>query len=315
MHYLVTGGAGFIGNTLVLRLLKEGHEVTVIDSVNPYYDPSLKEARLKRLPDSVTVYRADIVDYAAMAEIFSKHSFDAICHLAAQAGVRYSLEHPDVYVQTNYVGTFNIINLAHQHGIKKIAMASTSSVYGTSKDMPFREDNPVFEPMSIYAATKRATELLAATYAHLYGMEITALRFFTVYGPWGRPDMALYIFTNKILKGEAITVFNHGNMRRDFTYVDDIVDGFYRTLTTTLPGFEIINLGNSTPVQLMDFIQCLEDKLGKKAIIDFQPIQAGDVPETSANIDKAKTLLGYEPKTAVKEGVGNFVDWYQSYYA
>ncbi len=314
MHYLITGGAGFIGSTLTHRFLAEGHQVTIVDSVNNYYDPLLKEARLARLPESVVVHRIDISDREKLATVFASDTFDVVCHLAAQAGVRYSLEHPEVYVQANYVGTHNVIDLAHRHGIKKIVYASTSSVYGTSKEMPFTEVNPVFEPMSIYAATKRGGELLGATYAHLYGIEFTALRFFTVYGPWGRPDMALYIFTDKILKGEPIDVFNNGDMRRDFTYVDDIVDGLYRAATTTLPGFEIINLGNGNPTQLMDFVTAIEAALGKKAVINFKPLQAGDVPETFADISKARRLLGFSPQTDVKTGVNNFINWYRSYY-
>lgn len=313
MHHLVTGGAGFIGHHLVLKLVSQGHRVTVVDCVNDYYDPIIKEARLERFPDTVQVHRVDITDRPALEAIFATGHFDGVCHLAAQAGVRYSLEHPEVYVQSNYVGTFNILDLAKKHGIKKVVLASTSSVYGSSDRMPFTEVDPAFEPMSIYAATKRATELLAATYHHLYQMDITCLRFFTVYGPWGRPDMALFIFTDKILKGEPIDVFNHGKMRRDFIYVDDIVEGFALALEKG-QGYEIINLGNSQPVELMDFIATIEQELGKKAVINFLPIQAGDVPETSADITKAQRLLGYTPKVSIQAGVKNFIEWYKSYY-
>ena len=313
MNYLVTGGAGFIGHHLVLKLLDEGHTVTVVDSVNNYYDPSIKEARLKRFPNDVKVWRTDITDRDDLEQIFKKGNFDAVAHLAAQAGVRYSLEFPEVYIQANYVGTFNILDLAKKYDVKKVVLASTSSVYGTSTKMPFKETDLAPEPMSIYAATKRATEYLAATYHHLYKMDIICLRFFTVYGPWGRPDMALFLFTDKILKGESIDVFNNGDMRRDFTYVDDIVSGFSLALEKG-KGYEIFNLGNGTSVHLMDFIKVIEEELGIKAKINFMPLQQGDVPETYADISKAKDILGFEPRVAVSEGVKNFVEWYQTYH-
>ncbi|MEN9920418.1 MAG: hypothetical protein RL538_311 [Candidatus Parcubacteria bacterium] len=313
MKYLVTGGAGFIGHHLVLKLLDEGHEVTVVDSVNDYYDPAIKEARLKRFPDTVDVQRIDITDREALEGIFERGNFDAVAHLAAQAGVRYSLEHPEVYVQANYVGTFNIFDLAKKYGVKKVVLASTSSVYGTSTNMPFTESELAPVPMSIYAATKRATEFLGATYNHLYGMDVICLRFFTVYGPWGRPDMALFLFTDKILKGESIDVFNNGEMRRDFTYVDDIVSGFSLALEKG-KGYEIFNLGNGTPVNLMDFIRVIEEELGKKADINYMPLQPGDVPETFADVSKAKNMLGYQPQTSVETGVKNFIAWYRDYY-
>lgn len=314
MHYLVTGGAGFIGHHLVLKLLDEGHLVTVVDSMNDYYDPAIKEARLKRFPSTVEIHRTDISNRVALETVFKNGNFDAIAHLAAQAGVRYSLEFPEVYVQSNYVGTFNILDLAKQYGVKKVVLASTSSVYGTSTNMPFVETELAPEPMSIYAATKRATEFLGATYHHLYKMDVICLRFFTVYGPWGRPDMALFLFTDKILKGESIDVYNNGNMRRDFTYVDDIVSGFSLALEK-VKGYEIFNLGNGTPVDLMEFIHVIEKELGLQAIINFMPIQPGDVPATSANVSKAKELLGYQPKVSVPEGVKNFVKWYREYYS
>lgn len=313
MKYLVTGGAGFIGHHLVLRLRAEGHEVTIVDCFNDYYDPKLKEKRLERFDETVTVVRADITDIVAMEEVFAAGSFDGVCHLAAQAGVRYSLEHPDVYVQSNYVGTFNILELSKRHKVQHVVCASTSSVYGTSTDMPFTEDNPVTTPMSIYAATKRGTELLGANYNHLFDLNVTFLRFFTVYGPWGRPDMALFIFTRKILASEPIDVYNNGNMRRDFTYIDDIVDGFYRALQTP-SGFNILNLGNGSPVGLMDYISTLETELGKKAEISFKPIQPGDVPETYADISKAQKQIGYQPQTNIDVGIKKFVEWYRSYY-
>jgi UDP-glucuronate 4-epimerase len=313
MHYLVTGGAGFIGHHLVLRLCADGHKVTVVDRVDDYYDPTLKEARLKRFPDLVTVHRIDITDQAALAKVFAENQFDAVCHLAAQAGVRYSLEHPDVYVHSNYVGTFNIFELAKQHQIPKVIYASTSSVYGTSIDMPFTEEDPAREPMSIYAATKRAGELLGATYHHLYDLDIICLRFFTVYGPWGRPDMALFKFTEKMLAGEPIDVYNNGEMRRDFTYVDDIVSGFALALEKG-GGYEIINLGHGSPVHLMEFIKVLETELGVPAKINFMPLQPGDVPETYADITKAGQLLGFDPQVPVQEGVRKFVSWYREYH-
>jgi UDP-glucuronate 4-epimerase len=312
MKILVTGGAGFIGSHLVLKLREIGHTVEIVDSVNDYYDPILKENRLKRFDSSVLVHRVDITDAVALEAVFAQGEFDAVCHLAAQAGVRYSLEHPEVYVQTNYVGTFNVLENVKKYKILHILFASTSSVYGTSKEMPFKEDNPVTTPMSIYAATKRGCELLCANYSHLYAINATCLRFFTVYGPWGRPDMALFIFTEKMLKGESIDVYNDGKMRRNFTYVDDIVDGFIKALEKPM-GFKIFNLGNSQTVELMDFIKTLEKELGVTAKINFMPIQPGDVPETYADISEARNLLGFEPKVNLDEGIKNFVSWYKKY--
>jgi UDP-glucuronate 4-epimerase len=314
MNILVTGGAGFIGNAFTLKAVAEGHTVTVIDNMNSYYDRTLKEARRARLPDSVTFVEGDITDRALLERLCRETKFDAIGHFAAQAGVRYSLEHPEVYVESNYVGTFTILDVARLSGIKKIVMASTSSVYGDDTPTPFVETAPASHPVSIYAATKRGVEILAATYAHLYGMEITALRFFTVYGPWGRPDMALFSFTQKMLAGEQIPVYNNGKMRRDFTYVDDIVDGFYRAMTTTVPGYTIMNIGNGQPVELMDFIRHLESALGVEAKIDFKPMQAGDVHETYADISLAKEKLGYQPETDIAKGIESFVEWYRNYY-
>jgi len=313
MKYLVTGGAGFIGFNLVNQLLDEGHEVTVVDCMNDYYDPELKENRIKNYRKEVKVHRVDIADRADLEKVIKENKFDAIAHLAAQAGVRYSLENPGAYVQANYVGTFNVLDLAKEFGIKKVVLASTSSVYGTSKNMPFKETELAPEPMSIYAATKRGTEYLGATYSHLYDMDVICLRFFTVYGPWGRPDMALFLFTDKILKGEEIDVYNNGDMKRDFTYVGDIVSGFSLALEKG-KGYEIFNIGNGSPVQLMAFIKTIETELGIEAKINFMPIQPGDVPETSADISKAKELLGYEPKVSVGEGIKNFIDWYKEYY-
>ena len=314
MKLLVTGGAGFIGNTLAQRLLADGHEVVVVDSVNAYYDPALKEARLARLPETVPVYRIDITDQTALEAVFSEHRFDVVCHLAAQAGVRYSLERPDTYVASNYIGTFHVLELAKQYEVPHVVYASTSSVYGASTEMPFREDNPVATPMSIYAATKRGGELMAYNYHHLFGLSVTCLRFFTVYGPWGRPDMALFKFTERMRAGEPIDVYNNGEMQRDFTYVDDIVDGFARAIERPL-GYAIINLGHGAPVHLMDFIRELEGQLGIKARINFMPMQPGDVPATYASTEKATDLLGFQPRVGVPEGIKNFVAWYNEHYA
>lgn len=316
MKILLTGGAGFIGNTLTLRLVSEGHSVVIIDSVNDYYDPSLKEQRLARLPEAVVVRRIDIADLDAVSKVFEQDGpFDAVAHLAAQAGVRYSIENPFVYAQSNYVGTLNLFELAKRHSVPHVVFASTSSVYGKNKDMPFTEEARVDTPLSIYASTKRACELLAYSYVDLFTMNITALRFFTVYGPWGRPDMALFKFTKAMLAGQPIDLYNGGHMKRDFTYVDDIVEGFVRALTVRPTGFEIFNLGNGSPVHLREFVKIIERELGVSAQINEMPMQPGDVSETYADISKAKQILGYEPKVSVDEGVKQFVAWYREYYA
>lgn len=313
MNILVTGGAGFIGSFVVRALLQEGHQVVSIDNFNDYYDPALKRARLKTVEDKIVQYEIDIADREAVEMIFKEHSFDAVCHLAAQAGVRYSIENPLVYAESNYVGTLNILECAKRYGGPRVVAASSSSVYGLNHEMPFREDQVVDAPASVYAATKRGTELLAHTYHHLYGLEVSMLRFFTVYGPWGRPDMALFIFTEAILKGEAIKVFNNGEMSRDFTYIDDIVSGIIGAIKHP-KGFEIYNLGRGEPVRLMDFVASLEESLNKKAILDFQPMQPGDVTATWADVTKAARDLGYEPKTSIRDGVNSFVEWYKDYY-
>jgi UDP-glucuronate 4-epimerase len=315
MRILVTGGAGFIGNTLALRLVEEGHEVVVVDNVNGYYDPSLKETRLARLPESVTVHRVDIVDLEALRAVFAKEGpFDAVAHLAAQAGVRYSLEHPEAYAQTNYMGTQNVLECVRQYGQPHLVFASTSSVYGKNPELPYREDMRVDEPVSIYAASKRAGELLAYSYHTLFDLNVSALRFFTVYGPWGRPDMAFFSFTKAIIEGTTIELFNGGDMQRDFTYVDDIVAGFMQALTRQLPGYEILNLGHGTSVHLRDFLSIIEREVGKKAVTVDKPMQPGDVPATFADTSKAKRLLGFEPKVSVDVGVKRFVAWYKEYY-
>lgn len=313
MKILVTGGAGFIGSHLIEKLLEEGHDVVCVDNLTPYYDPELKKARLARFSDRITFYETDITDREALTAIFNDEEIEAVCHLAAQAGVRYSLENPFIYAETNYIGTVNVLELSKQKGIKNVVMASTSSVYGLNEKLPFSEDDRVDHPISIYAASKRACELLAFSYDHLFGLNVTCLRFFTVYGQWGRPDMALFLFTKNILEGKPIEVFGEGNMRRDFTYVSDIVEGFVAALKKPL-GFEIINLGAGEPVHLMDFIRMTEKALGKKADIQFKPMQPGDVRETHSDITKAKKLLGYDPKVSIEEGIPAFVEWYRSYF-
>lgn len=313
MRILLTGGAGFIGNALTLRLVAEGHEVVVVDSVNSYYDPSLKEARLSRLPKDVPVHRIDIADTDALEAVMRDGACDAIAHLAAQAGVRYSIENPFVYADSNYRGTLNIFELAQRHGISRIVYASSSSVYGRCAEAPFREDMRVDEPVSIYAASKRACELLAYAYCDLYPLHITALRFFTVYGPWSRPDMAPLKFTRAMLAGLPIELYNGGDMLRDFTYIDDIVDGFFRALTRPQAGFSIFNLGNGAPVHLRDFVRVLEDVIGVEARIVEKPMQQGDVPRTYADITKARTLLGFDPHTKMEDGLRALVAWYREY--
>lgn len=314
MNILVTGGAGFIGSHTILRLLGEGHSVVNVDNLNEYYDPDLKKARLVQFEDRIDHYTIDIADKEALAEIFKNHSFDAICHLAAQAGVRYSIENPHIYAQANYIGTLNIFELAKQHNIPHVVFASTSSVYGMNEKMPYAEYDRVDGPISIYAASKRAGELLAHSYCHLFDMNITCLRFFTVYGPFGRPDMALFKFTKAMLEGKPIEVFNQGEMQRDFTYIDDIVDGVIRAHAHP-SGFTIYNLGNGKPVLLMDFVKAVEQALDTKAQIEHKPMQPGDVASTWADTTKAQKELGYQSTTNVTEGVKTFVEWYQSYYA
>ncbi len=313
MKILVTGGAGFIGSHVIMELLMRGHSVVTIDNVNDYYDPTLKRVRLSRLGNSVEHIEIDIADTDAVEAVFKAHTFDAICHLAAQAGVRYSIENPFVYAQSNYIGTLNIFEFAKRYNVPHVVAASTSSVFGLNDEMPFTEDQRVDTPISIYSATKRGTELLAFTYNHLFKMNITMLRFFTVYGPWGRPDMALFLFTKAILEDTPIKVFNNGEMSRDFTYVDDIVSGVVAALERP-NGYQIYNLGNGKPVALMDYVGAIEDVLGKKAVIDFQPMQMGDVAATWADISKAQRELGYAPKTSVHEGVRKFIAWYREYY-
>jgi UDP-glucuronate 4-epimerase len=313
MTILVTGGAGFVGAALVKRLLTEGHTVVVVDNMNQYYDPALKRARLAEFKDKITFYEIDIADLAALEEVFKKHAFDKVCHLAAQAGVRYSLVDPYAYAKSNYVGTGNVLELARRYGSPHVVVASSSSVYGASTALPFTENDSCDHPLSIYASSKRAGELLASSYCSLFSMNITALRFFTVYGPWGRPDMALFSFTEHMLKGEPIEIFNNGDMKRDFTYIDDIVEGFMNALSKPM-GYAVYNLGHGHPVALRDFVTTLEDALGIKAQTIDKPMQAGDMKETYASVAKAKRELGFEAKVSLEEGVPQFVAWYRRFY-
>ena len=315
MKVLLTGAAGFIGAHLAKALLRRGDEVVGVDSLNAYYDVSLKEARLEwigREGSAFTFVRADIADRAAMEGLFASARYDAVVNLAAQAGVRYSLENPHAYTEANIRGFLNILEGARHHGTAHLVYASTSSVYGTNKP-PFRESDRTDTPVSLYAATKKANEVMAHSYAHLFGIPATGLRFFTVYGPWGRPDMALFKFTRGILAGEAIPVFNEGRMARDFTYIDDIVEGIVRVVDRP-DGYRIFNIGNHRPVQLMDYIRAIEAAVGRKAILQLLPMQAGDVEATEADTCELRKATGFDPGTPVEEGVRRFVAWYRDYY-
>ena len=331
MHVMITGAAGFIGSTLAKRLLERGDTVIGVDNLNDYYDVSLKEARLARLTSSshFSFIKADIADRDVMSALFAGNAFDSVVNLAAQAGVRYSIENPAAYIDTNLVGFGNILEGCRQGGIGHLVYASSSSVYGSNTKLPFSEKDNVDHPISLYAASKKANELMAHAYAHLYGLPTTGLRFFTVYGPWGRPDMALFKFTKGILEGQPIPVYNRGQMVRDFTYIDDIVEGVIRVLDQP-PGkgegvnepdrsasapWRIYNIGNSSRVQLMDYIQALEKALGLKATLELLPMQDGDVPATQADVSALESDFGYRPQVAVEEGVKRFVEWYRSYYS
>ena len=332
MHVLVTGAAGFIGYHLSEKLLARGDTVTGLDNLNDYYEVSLKEARLARLkrqPD-FTFIRADLQDRVAMEALFSRYRFDAVINLAAQAGVRYSLENPHAYIDSNIVGFTNVLECCRHHSIGHLVYASSSSVYGMNSAMPFSVHDNVDHPISLYAASKKANELMAHTYSHLFGIPTTGLRFFTVYGPWGRPDMALFLFTRAILAGEPIKVFNEGNMRRDFTYIDDIVEGIIRVTdkpatanpdwdssypdpgTSSAP-YRLYNIGNSRPVLLTDFIEAIENALGMTAIRELLPMQPGDVAATYADIEDLVENVDYQPQTTVQDGINNFVAWYMKY--
>jgi UDP-glucuronate 4-epimerase len=330
---LVTGSAGFIGFHLSRKLLDNNIEVVGLDNLNPYYDPDLKKARLEQLTvnDSYTHVDLDISDRDGMAELFTSNSFDAVVNLAAQAGVRYSLENPHSYVDTNIVGFVNLLEGCRHSGVKHFVFASSSSVYGANTKMPFSVHHNVDHPVSLYAASKKSNELMAHTYAHLFGLPVTGLRFFTVYGPWGRPDMALFLFTRAILEDRPIDVFNHGKMVRDFTYIDDIVEGVYRVIlrvpepdttwdsndldpsTGSCP-YKLYNIGNNNKVDLMRYIEVLEECLGKKAEKNFLPMQLGDVPATYANVDDLVRDVGFKPDTPIEEGIKRFVEWYKDYY-
>jgi len=333
MKVLVTGAAGFIGSTLSLRLLERGDEVIGIDNHNDYYDPALKEARLARQIDhpNYTHIRLDLADRAGMAALFEEHKPQGVVNLAAQAGVRYSLENPLSYIDSNLVGFGHILEGCRHNGVEYLVYASSSSVYGANTQMPFSVHHNVDHPLSLYAATKKANELMAHTYSHLYGLPTTGLRFFTVYGPWDRPDMALQKFAQAITKGETIKVFNYGNHRRDFTYIDDIVEGVIRILDRPAPPnpdwtsdkpdsatssapWRVYNIGNNNPVNLMDYISALEEALGKEAKKEFLPIQPGDVPDTYADVTDLVDQFDYKPATPVNEGIANFAKWFTEYY-
>ncbi len=327
MRILVTGVAGFIGFHLCQRLLKRGDTVVGIDNVNTYYDVSLKYDRLTQLKEAeaFSFYKLDLAERAGMEKLFSEQPFDMVVHLAAQAGVRYSLQNPHAYVDSNLVGFMNIIEGCRQAQVGHLVFASSSSVYGKNKKIPFSVEDNVDYPVSLYAATKKANELMAHGYSHLYNIPTTGLRFFTVYGPWGRPDMATFLFTKAIFSGEPIKVFNSGKMQRDFTYIDDVVEGVVRVMDkipqpetdsddkTTAP-YKIYNIGNNKPIQLMHMIEVLENCIGKKAVKEMLPMQPGDVPITYANIDALMHDVGFSPNTPIEVGLEKFVSWYRAYY-
>lgn len=334
MKVLVTGTAGFIGSHVALRLLARGDQVVGFDNLNDYYDVTLKKARLARFIDhpAYTHITADLADRQAVEACFAKHQPQRVVHLAAQAGVRYAAENPHVYVSSNVTGTLHVLEGCRHHGVEHLVFASTSSVYGANTRMPFSEHDHTEHPLTLYAATKKANEMMAHSYAHLYRVPCTGLRFFTVYGPWGRPDMALFLFTKAILAGEPIKVFNHGQHRRSFTYVDDIVEGIVRVLdqspgadadwngdapdpaTSGVAPYRLFNIGNEESVPLMRYIDVLESCLGRKARIEMLPLQAGDVPDTEADMSELSGAVGYRPKVSVEDGVANFVEWYRAYH-
>lgn len=333
MKILVTGAAGFIGAALSIRLLERGDEVIGIDNLNDYYDVNLKLARLKRLNNyhRFNFLKLEIADKQAVEALFAREKVQRVMHLAAQAGVRYSLTHPHTYVDSNLVGFINILEGCRHNSIEHLAYASSSSVYGANTKMPFSIHDNVDHPVSLYAASKKANELMAHTYSHLYNLPTTGLRFFTVYGPWGRPDMSLFMFTRNILEGKPIDVFNYGNHRRDFTYIDDIVEGVIRVIDkparinrdwsgkspdsgTSQAPYRLYNIGNNNPVHLLTFIEILEKCLGKEAIKNLLPLQPGDVPDTYADVSDLVNDLGYKPTTLLETGISNFVEWYRSFY-
>ncbi len=333
MKILLTGAAGFIGMTTTLRLLARGDEVVGVDNLNDYYSVQLKRDRLARLQPHAgfRIHQLDVADRAGMAQLFAQERPQRVIHLAAQAGVRYSLQNPHAYVDANLVGFMNILEGCRHHGVEHLTYASSSSVYGGNTKMPFSVHDSVDHPVSLYAATKKANELMAHTYSHLFGLPTTGLRFFTVYGPWGRPDMALFLFTKAILEGKPIDVFNHGKMQRDFTYIDDIVEGVIRVndrvatpgetynpgapdpATSTAP-YRVFNIGNHSPVPLMDFIGEIERAIGREAQKNFLPLQDGDVPATYADVQALEDWTGFKPGTPLRTGIERFVDWYRGYY-
>lgn len=332
MKFLVTGAAGFIGFHTCKRLLEAGHEVVGLDNMNDYYDVNLKQARLDLLQSPLfSFHKIDLADREGIARLFANEKFNRVIHLAAQAGVRYSLENPFDYADANLIGYLNILEGCRHNNVEHLLYASSSSVYGLNRKMPFSTEDSVDHPVSLYAATKKANELMAHTYSHLYGIPTTGLRFFTVYGPWGRPDMALFKFTKAMLEGKSIDVYNYGKMKRDFTYIDDIVEAVVRmqniipqpnpewTVETGSPAdssapYRVYNIGNSSPVELMDYITALEEALGMVAEKNMMPIQPGDVLETSADTRPLYDAVGFRPQTTVSQGVKNFVDWYKAYY-
>jgi UDP-glucuronate 4-epimerase len=333
MRVLVTGTAGFIGSSLALRLLERGDEVVGIDNLNDYYDVKLKQSRLARLVgfEGFTDLRFDIEDGDSLSRAFSEYHPDRVVNLAAQAGVRYSLENPQAYVSANLVGFVNILEACRHNGVEHLVYASSSSVYGANTRVPFSVHDNVDHPISLYAASKKANELMAHTYSHLFNLPTTGLRFFTVYGPWGRPDMSLFLFTQKILAGEPIDVFNYGNHCRDFTYIDDIVEGVIRTLdkvaspnqawssddpdsATSRAPYRLYNIGSNNPIELLRYIELLEENLGMKAERNLLPLQPGDVPNTYANVNSLIEDVGYRPSTPIEVGISRFVDWYRDYY-
>ncbi|MBM4153160.1 MAG: NAD-dependent epimerase/dehydratase family protein [Kiritimatiellaceae bacterium] len=318
MKILITGSAGFIGMHLAEALLADGHDVVGLDNFNSYYDVSLKEARSLRLEGrkGYTAVEGDLTDTELLTTLFREHRFDRVCHLAAQAGVRYSLVNPDAYQKSNLEGHLNILEACRHAKTPRLVYASSSSVYGGNKKVPFSESDPVDHPISFYAATKKANELMSYSYTHLFGLQTVGLRFFTVYGPWGRPDMAYWLFTEAMLKGEPIQVFNQGNMERDFTYIDDIVAGVKAALFTEgLDPYEIINLGHNQPENLLHFINTLANGLGVTPKMSLRPMLPGDMQTIFADISKARKKLGYEPKVAIEEGLNRFAVWYQEYAA
>ncbi len=335
MKILVTGAAGFIGFHAMRMFLSQGYTVVGLDNLNDYYDVGLKYARLavcgideRQIRENQTVpshihpnlcfQKSDITDLKTLDALFRNERFDRVLHMAAQVGVRYSLENPQAYIQANLIGFANVLECCRQHGVDHLVYASSSSIYGMNSKIPFSEDDRVDQPVSLYAATKRSNELMAHTYSHLYGLKTTGLRFFTVYGPWGRPDMAMFLFVDAVLKGKPIQVFNHGNLYRDFTYIDDVVDGIKRVVAADPdqggPTYAIYNIGNNQPVRLLDFIESIEKHTGRTAIKEYLPMQAGDVEKTWANVDRLDAAFGSPIRTPVDAGVKKFIDWYMRFY-